>query len=81
MTNEEEILKEYEALAEEVDQLYVELALFFQAKNVDPNIAALAMHDLYTDIQKNSGQDLALGDAREALKNARKLESNSEVMH
>ena len=77
----EEILKEYEELADEVDQLYVELARFFQAKKTDPNIAALAMHDLYTDIQKNSGLDLALGDARKALKDAKEKESTSEVMH
>jgi hypothetical protein len=81
MTDEEEILKEFEKVADEVHRLYVDLALFFQAKKVHPNIAALAMHDLYTDIQKNSGQELDLGDAREALKNARKLESNSKVMH
>ena len=81
MTDEEELVKEYERLADEVDQLYMELVRFFQDKGVHPSIAALAMHDLYTVIQKDSEQDLALGDAREVLKDARKLESNSEVIH
>ena len=79
MTDEEELLKEYERLADEVDLLYRELVAFFQDKGVHPCIAALAMHDLYTVIQKDSEQDLALGDAREILDSARKLESNSEV--
>jgi len=81
MTDEEELLKEYERLADEVDQLYRDLIRFFQDKGVHPCIAALAMHDLYTVIQKDSEQDLALGDAREMLKNVKKIESNSEVMH
>ena len=84
MTDEEAVLKEVEKVADDVDQLYLDLCRFFQEKVVSPSLAALAMAELsqdilkdYQEIEKTEGLTSKVQD--EFVKH--KLLVNSEVVH
>ena len=84
MTDEEAVLKEVEKVADDVDQLYLDLCEFFREKVVPPSLAALAMTELcehilkdYQEIEKTEGLTSEVQDA--FVKH--KLLVNSEVVH
>ena len=84
MPDKEEMLKQYEQVADDVDQLYLDLCEFFREKVVPPSLAALAMTDLckhilkdYQEIEKTEGLTSEVQDA--FVKH--KLLVNSEVVH
>jgi hypothetical protein len=84
MTDEEEMLKQCEEVADDIDKLYLDLVHFFKDKAVPPSLAVLAMTELceyilkdYQKIEKAEGITSEVQD--EFVKH--KLLVNSEVVH